>query len=284
MNEKAALIITEARKRIGEPYVFGALGEECTPKNRGRRVRDSHPTIKSKCQVLSGKATDCTGCKWQGKQMYDCRGFTYWLLKQVGISISSVGCTTQWNENVWAVKGLIRDMPDLVCCVFKQDSSGSKMSHTGMHTEGTEIIHCSVGVQYGKTTDKGWTHFAIPRGLYTEEEIKAAGLVPAPVPNLKRGSKGDLVKELQTKLISLGYEMTRYGADGSFGAETEQAVKAFQKDNGLKADGIVGEATRAALKGATPVHEKLFTVTIPNLKEAAAAELVKKYAGATMTE
>ena len=60
---------------------------------------------------------------------------------------------------------------------------------------------------------------------------------------LKRGSKGDQVKQVQ---ILLGID-----ADGIFGRKTEAAVKAFQAANGLKVDGIVGKQTWAALLGET---------------------------------
>jgi putative chitinase len=58
---------------------------------------------------------------------------------------------------------------------------------------------------------------------------------------LKNGSKGDDVKKLQQKL---GVE-----AIGTFGPKTEAAVKAWQKANGLKDDGIVGDATWKKLFG-----------------------------------
>lgn len=64
--------------------------------------------------------------------------------------------------------------------------------------------------------------------------------------NLKTGCKGDDVKALQEALISMGYDLSRYGADGDFGKETAAAVKAFQKDNGLEVDGIFGEKSYAA--------------------------------------
>ena len=60
---------------------------------------------------------------------------------------------------------------------------------------------------------------------------------------LKRGSRGDEVKQVQTLL---GID-----ADGLFGKKTEAAVKAFQAANGLKVDGIVGKNTWAALLGET---------------------------------
>lgn len=62
---------------------------------------------------------------------------------------------------------------------------------------------------------------------------------------LRRGSKGDSVVILQERLKELGYEIT--AVDGYFGAETERAVTAFQKDVGLKVDGVVGARTWEAL-------------------------------------
>ena len=54
---------------------------------------------------------------------------------------------------------------------------------------------------------------------------------------LMDGSEGSDVRALQEMLLSLGYELPRYGADGDFGAETEAALRAFQADAGLVADG-----------------------------------------------
>lgn len=62
---------------------------------------------------------------------------------------------------------------------------------------------------------------------------------------LKQGSKGDLVKEVQTKLIKWGYLTGR--ADGIFGAKTKAAVIKFQRKNGLTADGVIGTRTAQAL-------------------------------------
>jgi N-acetyl-anhydromuramyl-L-alanine amidase AmpD len=61
-------------------------------------------------------------------------------------------------------------------------------------------------------------------------------------PTLRRGDKGDLVKLIQTKI---GIMPT-----GSFDGFTEAAVRAFQRDNGLVPDGIVGPRTWATLEGA----------------------------------
>lgn len=62
---------------------------------------------------------------------------------------------------------------------------------------------------------------------------------------LKQGSSGDLVKQVQTKLIKWGYMSGK--ADGIFGAKTKAGVMYFQRKNGLTADGIVGTRTAQAL-------------------------------------
>lgn len=62
---------------------------------------------------------------------------------------------------------------------------------------------------------------------------------------LKKGSKSDSVAALQSRLITLGYLTGK--TDGNYGTQTEKAVIAFQKKNGLKADGIAGMATQTKL-------------------------------------
>lgn len=61
----------------------------------------------------------------------------------------------------------------------------------------------------------------------------------------KKGSSGQVVVEIQTRLKDWGYYDGR--VDGAFGSATEKAVKYFQQENGLTADGQVGSATLAAL-------------------------------------
>lgn len=61
----------------------------------------------------------------------------------------------------------------------------------------------------------------------------------------KKGSSGQVVNQIQTKLKDWGYYSG--SVDGVFGSGTETAVKLFQRKNGLSADGKVGPATLAAL-------------------------------------
>lgn len=64
---------------------------------------------------------------------------------------------------------------------------------------------------------------------------------------LKKGSRGEAVRALQERLAAAGQEAK---ADGVFGKDTRQAVRAFQEAEGLEVDGVVGRETAAALEAA----------------------------------
>jgi peptidoglycan hydrolase-like protein with peptidoglycan-binding domain len=65
---------------------------------------------------------------------------------------------------------------------------------------------------------------------------------------LIRGSVSPLVKDLQDKLKSLGYEID--DKHGTYSASTEAAVAQFQADNDLDSDGSYGPDTHKALEAA----------------------------------
>ena len=69
--------------------------------------------------------------------------------------------------------------------------------------------------------------------------------LPTSAPVLRTGSRGQEVTDLQSRLYTLGYYHGEI--DGQFGPGTKEAVTAFQKANGLEADGIVGEETKRIL-------------------------------------
>ena len=60
----------------------------------------------------------------------------------------------------------------------------------------------------------------------------------------KRGSRGEMVRQIQKALAGAGLRVI---VDGNFGPITEEAVKEFQKKKGITPDGIVGPATLALL-------------------------------------
>lgn len=265
----------------GWAYVFGARGQYCTPANRRARYSPEHETIKSKCQNFDGDKT-CSGCKWypgnQRTRFFDCRGFTYWVLKAVyGWELMGAGATTQWtNADNWKAKGTIDTVPeDVLVCLFVQ--KGSKMEHTGFGFRG-ETVECSSGVQHFTTRNKKWTHWGVPKCI--------GGEVPEPTPGtdkptLRKGDKGEYVTLAQTELIRHGYSCGSSGADGKFGANTEKALKKFQQEHGLAADGVCGKKTWAKLD---ETEIEMYTVTIPHLAKYHAEALVSNYSGAWMTK
>ncbi|MBQ9253110.1 MAG: peptidoglycan-binding protein [Clostridia bacterium] len=112
---------------------------------------------------------------------------------------------------------------------------------------------------------------ATQKALASEEALPASATptpkptaTPTPAPTytvpaytLRRDDSGDDVKTLQSRLKELGYFKGR--VDGKFGAQTASALKAFQTDHGLEADGVAGKGTYAVLfaedtlaKDATP--------------------------------
>jgi len=66
-----------------------------------------------------------------------------------------------------------------------------------------------------------------------------------PMPLLKEGSSGDVVRELQRVLTNGASEWgtSPQGVDGQFGPRTKASVTAFQSWGGVAADGIVGDQT-----------------------------------------
>lgn len=78
----------------------------------------------------------------------------------------------------------------------------------------------------------------------TSSQSSSSASSSTSVPTLKRGSNGVHVKNLQTKLIYIGYDCGPKGADASYGKATESAVKEFQSNNGLKVTGICDKKTQ----------------------------------------
>lgn len=91
-------------------------------------------------------------------------------------------------------------------------------------------------------TALGAVLLALPAGA---AETAASTARPAAPRLLRTGSRGTPVRTLQQRLAALTY--WNGTADGVFGHSTAQAVMAFQKVNGLTADGIAGPATQRAL-------------------------------------
>lgn len=96
--------------------------------------------------------------------------------------------------------------------------------------------------------------------LYNESAYaKSGGIAPIDDDILQYGSHGALVVALQGRLSELGFHVD---PDGDFGAETRDAVRAFQFRQGLVVDGKVGASTQSALLIAAPKEPNSKPVTV----------------------
>lgn len=94
----------------------------------------------------------------------------------------------------------------------------------------------------------------VPTPTPTATPTATPYVTATPLPVLKEGAKGAAVVAMQERLIELGY--LKGTADGQFGSGTKKAVIAFQKNNGLTADGIAGEQTMTVLFSSHAVRQQ----------------------------
>jgi len=124
--------------------------------------------------------------------------------------------------------------------------------HIGLVDEDTRYVLNAQGTkndfERNKITDN-WSHVA----KLLDVDYETPGEADAPMidvhDTIRRGANGSAVVRAQGLLVQHGYDIA---TDGVFGKATEAAVKAFQRETGLKDDGIVGPLTWAALAEGIP--------------------------------
>lgn len=150
---------------------------------------------------------------------------------------------------------------------------GNGIVYSWVDADGTRRA-CNGGSKNGKWVKSGlmtpWVQYV---------NAKPVTVISNGDPVLKKGSKGDSVKTLQTLLINKGYDPK--GVDGVFGPGCEAAVKAFQKANGLTANGIVDQKTWDALRKTSTVNlpkptTKKDVSKYPTLKKGSTGSYVKE--------
>ncbi len=250
MPSKREAMKEEALALVGCGYIYGATGWVCTPKRIEQQAKQ-YPQY--------AETIEKYGPKWLGKRCFDCAQLTRTVARRVGVSMPS-GATSQWrDERLWSEKDVIDTLPD-EAGLFLFTMRDGRMVHTGVSVGGRKEVDAR-GTRYGvverdidKTTFTHWARLAI------DYNAPADAPNPEPKPDtrrtLRRGMSGEDVADLQRKLIALGYDVGSYGADGIFGAKTQEAVRKFQRDNGLAVDGIVGRATWAKLDELEPGDEE----------------------------
>ena len=209
-----------------------------------------------------GKEYGVNGTAW-------CCQFVWWVFKHAGASeLFYGGGKTAWVPSVrkhytqkgkWIRRGNGTPKPGDIIIFGNRDDSGSG-KHIGIVTK---VTSSTVYTIEGNTTKSGFSANGgmVAAKSYSRTNSNIAGYcsidyddkeketVEVTVETLKKGSKGDNVKALQILLIGYGFNCGKYGTDGDFGSDTDEAVKAYQKKKGLSVDGIVGKNTWNKLLG-----------------------------------
>ena len=165
-----------------------------------------------------------------------------------------------------------------LCTMYHLDPYGMvKFKNTDVSVIIDHKESCRLGLGNNHGDVQHWFPKLLGKGLNDIRDDVSALMKGESLPVitiLKKGAKGDQVRELQSRLISLGYDLGKWGADGDFGNATVKAVVAFQQDHNLIASGIVDEATLTTIEDAQEVG---YTVTIRGLTAAQVAELQEQY-------
>lgn len=278
-TKKGQAIADYAASKDGCAYIWGGYGErKCTPafrKERASAYPEQKNNIYKNCPVLSGKQSSCAGCKYDGKQAYDCAQLTRYACKAGGQELCS-GANSQWKKTPWEKKGTIDTLPEAPGVILYHDNGKGTKTHTGVYLGNgyaEEAKGASSGVVKTAVKKRTWTHWgALPGVLSGPETAPAAPeknneQIPAQsaggatagktggktegktviveLNTLRNGSKGNQVRTVQRIYNGMGYNCG--SVDGIFGSKTLNATKAFQKAKGLEADGIIGAKTWAAL-------------------------------------
>lgn len=172
-------------------------------------------------------------------------------------------CTQMYNA--FKAQGRVFSVPkpgDIV--VFRKSAGSSTMAHTGIVTrianntiytvEGNTSSAAGVVANGGAVAAKSYSLSNVRIGgflrpFYDEPAAKNAKKEPVTLNTFlyKKGDKGDGVKAIQILLNGWGFDCGK--ADGDFGANTDAAVRAFQKKRKLTIDGECGAQTQTALLG-----------------------------------
>jgi hypothetical protein len=255
-------------------YIWGTAGVEWTAAKQAAATREM--TVKY-------------GKQWIGHTVADCSGLFAWAFRQLGGSIYHGSNTIyrSYCSNKGKLSGGRRaDGQELIPGTAVFTGTENEHGHIGLYIGRNTVIEAAStqkGVITSDVSNKKWTYWGELKDVWY-------GDTPAPVtkPTLRRGSKGEYVTLAQTELIQKGYDCGTFGADGEFGAATEKAVIAFQKDHTdetgkpLTPDGVIGQKTWWALDQTE--SKTTYTVTIPHLSNSQADALMRQYPGSTKTE
>ena len=259
-NQIAQTILTAMERKGG--YIWGQSGADWTSQKQ-KNLEKKYTSNPEAYADYKGSAK--YGSKWIGHPVWDCSGLCRWALKQYGLAIAH-GSNSIWDRYLQK-KGKLTDTTVLPEGAAVFTGTDRKKPHIGTYTGNnlvTEASGANAGVIRTKLHGGKWKYWGLYKNVTydflpgeqaarqtpqtttnTSQQTTQATTKPQQTtpPTLRRGAKGEYVTRMQQALTAAGFSLPKYGIDGSFGRETLAALKAFQKANGLKADGICGPKT-----------------------------------------
>ena len=247
----AAALTEKFRQALSEHwgYIWGTSGETWTAAKQ-KELEKTKDAARAQGRRYGGK--------WTGHRVADCSGLFSWAFRQLGGYVYH-GSDTMYRKYC-VNKGELRKGKRTDRGTLKPGTAvfvwnGEKYSHVGLYA-GDGIVIEAMGTVNGVTTTKvtagKWTHWGELAGVEYGNAGNGGDSPPVPggtggtdplFPTIRKGSKGEAVRKLQAVLARLGYDLGPCGTDGDFGRCTDAAVRQFQRDSGLKADGIAGPLT-----------------------------------------
>ena len=248
----------QAAKSFKTLYVMGCFGAPMTATNKERYCRNHQYNMKTERTVKIKSATsdtfgfDCV-CfikgllwGWEGNSLKVYGGSVYRSnnVPDIGADSMMNACSDISTDFTNIQVGEAIGMPGHIGIYI---GNGLAVECTPAWADGVQITAVHNIVKKNGYNGRTWTrHGKLP---YVEYEKNTVPGYTLELPQVYKGCSGELVKAVQAILIERGYSCGAAGIDGSFGGDTEKAVKQYQRDCELEPDGYVGFATMSALLG-----------------------------------
>ena len=233
-----------AQAENGSIYVLGAQGQTDSQITKSWiKLREHNKASNYNRAIALWKKRLATGYK--NLCAYDCSGLIVKHLNDTGLLKGDRTANGLYYDECRAIGKNELAAGDLV---FRKYATNSKVYHVGVYMGDGSVVHSKgrddgvIRESIGKT---GWNRFGRLKCL--GGSAGTAGYYRLLKNTGKPYMSGADVMAAQAALLKKGYNPG--GIDGAYGPASVAAVKAFQKANGLEADGIVGPKTWEKLVG-----------------------------------
>lgn len=246
---------------MGDVIVHYYVDNVCAWQNLPHKVHGWHAADGSGDGNMQTIAIECimdgSGSERSKKSEDNAARLAAAILKQLGFGIDQLFTHQHWYSRKYCPAYILPHWEE-----FKRKVQGylgetpSAPAPTEMYRirkswdDAKSQIGAYVNLESAKSVCKSGYYVFDEKGnkVYPLEDMKnSTSNISVELRMLRSGMGGKDVEAMQAILIAKGYSCGTYGSDGDFGENTEKAVRNFQTDRKLSADGIVGGKTWAEL-------------------------------------